>query len=79
MTRADDLGDNQSLTPADGLGDVHAAKPGIRVTVEDLETGSVETTEIWNDYFLICAGNRYLDTTQTYSTGTHVLTIRRDH
>lgn len=33
---------------------------GIRVTVEDLATGEVETREVMDDYVLICAGRKYL-------------------
>ncbi|ARC56007.1 hypothetical protein AS850_02830 [Frondihabitans sp. 762G35] len=50
---------------------------GIRVTIEDLEAGTTETTEIWNDYLLICAGDRYLADASTTTEGTHVLTIRK--
>ena len=51
---------------------------GIRVTVEDLETGETESREFMDDYAIICAGNVFLDSTVTYSNGTHVLTVKRE-
>lgn len=51
---------------------------GIRVTVEDLETGKIESRVVWNDYFILTAGNCYLDGVQAYANGTHVLTLKRD-
>lgn len=50
---------------------------GIRVTVEDLETGETASREFMDDYALICAGNVFLDSTVTHANGTHVLTVKR--
>lgn len=50
---------------------------GIRVTVTDLDTGDSESTEIENDYVLICDGTAHLCHTQvTTKGGTHVLTVK---
>lgn len=49
---------------------------GIKVTVEDLETGEKEEATIWNDYILVTAGNRFQDSVVTHSNGTHVITIK---
>lgn len=49
---------------------------GIRVTVEDLETGEVQTQEIDDDYVLITAGSCHVAHTNVYSSGTHVITIK---
>lgn len=43
---------------------------GIRVTVEDLETGETESREFMDDYAIICAGNVFLEVT--------VLSFKRD-
>lgn len=49
----------------------------IRVTVVDTENGDTETTEIENDYVLICAGTCNLAHSNIYPTkGTVVLTIK---
>jgi hypothetical protein len=51
--------------------------PGVKVTVEDLETGEKESTEIMDDYILVCVGTCYVAHTQAYPTkGTHVITIK---
>ena len=48
-----------------------------RVTAEDLETGDTETTEITDDYVVICDGSCYIAHVQAYpAKGTHVLTIK---
>lgn len=49
---------------------------GIRVTVEDLETGTVKSREIWNDYLIICTGTCHVAHTQAFASGTHILTIK---
>ncbi len=51
---------------------------GIKVTVEDLETGDEDATTIWDDYVLVCAGDVYLDGIQKYGNGTVVLTLKRE-
>lgn len=49
----------------------------IKVTVTDPDTGEVLGEQIVdNDYVVICAGRRYLDSTQAHANGTHVLTIK---
>lgn len=48
----------------------------IKVTVEDLETGEKDEATIWDDYILVCAGNRYQDSVQTFGNGTHVITVK---
>lgn len=50
---------------------------GIKVTVEDLETGETESTMIKNDYIVIAAGTCYVSHTQVFpKSGTHQLTIK---
>lgn len=52
---------------------------GIRVTVEDLETGETESAEIMDDYVIVTHGNRYVSGTVEYpAAGTSVVTIKRD-
>ena len=52
-------------------------EPQIRVTVEDLKTGEIQTCEVWDDYVILTAGSCYVDGIQVYPTkGTHVLTIK---
>lgn len=51
---------------------------GIRVTIEDLATGTTETKEVVDDYLVITAGCFYLAHTNWYSrSGTTQLTIKR--
>lgn len=53
---------------------------GIRVTCTDLATGESESQEIWNDYLIITAGNRYVSGVQWYpGKGTAVVTIKTEH
>lgn len=52
------------------------AEKGIRITVEDLETGDTESTVIWDNYLLITAGSAHLHGVHAHATGTHVLTVR---
>ena len=49
---------------------------GIRVTVEDLETGDTDSAVIWNNYVLITAGSCEQTYRQISANGTHVLTIK---
>ncbi len=49
----------------------------IRITVEDLETGEQEQTEIENDYVIITAGDYFLDGIVSYRNGTVVLTVKK--
>ena len=51
---------------------------GIRVTVEDLETGETETVTVVNDWYLLTVGDRYLASSQHFKNGTSVLTVKRD-
>lgn len=54
-----------------------AVSKGIRVTVEDLETGEEQSREVFNDYVLVTAGNHCLSDTQIdFSSGTVTLTIK---
>ena len=49
----------------------------IKVTVTDPDSGEVLGERvIENDYMLICAGSRYLHSTDAHANGTHVLTIK---
>ena len=51
----------------------------IKVTVSDPATGEVLGEQVIdNDYVVICAGNRYVASTNTHANGTHVLTIKRE-
>lgn len=50
---------------------------GIRVTVEDLETGETSSAEIMDDYVLVCAGTCHVGGMQDYPTsGTRVITVK---
>lgn len=49
---------------------------GIRVTVEDLETGESESKVIVNDYIIVTAGTCYVDYQQAFANGTHQLTVK---
>lgn len=50
---------------------------GIKVTVEDLETGETESAVIWDDYLLITAGSCHRTSVQSYpKSGTHVVTVK---
>lgn len=52
---------------------------GLRITVEDLETGDKETRELVpeGDYVLICVEPCHVAHTQVHpTTGTHVITIK---
>jgi hypothetical protein len=51
----------------------------IKVTVSDPGTGEVlEERVLDDDYLVLCAGNRYLDSVQAHANGTHVLTVKRE-
>lgn len=49
---------------------------GIKVTVEDLETGEKDTAEILNDYIIITAGTCEVANMQVHANGTHVITVK---
>ena len=50
---------------------------GIKITVEDLETGDTESVVIWDTYFIVCAGSCYVAHQNVFPTsGTHQLTIK---
>lgn len=50
---------------------------GIRVTVEDLETGEAQSQEIDDDYVLVTAGSCYVAYTNTFpARGTYIITIK---
>lgn len=50
----------------------------IKVTVSDPTTGEVLGEQVvHNDYVLVCAGNRYLASTNAHANGTHVITVKR--
>lgn len=52
----------------------------IKVTVSDPDTGEVLGERVLeDDYMIICAGEAYLDSTNTYPNGTHVLTVKGRH
>jgi hypothetical protein len=51
---------------------------GIRVTVEDLETGETESKVVWNDYVIVTAGDHYVDGIVRHANGTTQLTIKRE-
>lgn len=48
----------------------------IRIAVMDLETGESESQEVSDDYVIVCAGSCFLEHTQAYANGTHVLTVK---
>ena len=53
------------------------SEPALRVTVEDLLTGDVETVEVpMHDYLILVTGDAHLDI-QTHANGTHQLTDRK--
>lgn len=50
----------------------------IKVTVSDPATGEVlESRILDNDFMVLCAGNRYIDSVQAHGNGTQVLTVKR--
>lgn len=50
---------------------------GIRVTVQDLATGDVETKDIPpGDYIILCTAPCDVSHIQAYGNGTHVLTVK---
>lgn len=49
----------------------------LRITIEDLEAGTSETSEMDDDYCLTVAGRAYVSRIQTYHNGTHVITVKR--
>lgn len=49
----------------------------IRITVEDLEAGTSESNDMDDDYCVTTAGIAYVSRIQTYTNGTHVITIKR--
>lgn len=52
---------------------------GIKITVEDLETGECDSRVIDNDYMLVTAGNRYLSSVSANPvTGTATLVVKRE-
>ncbi len=51
-------------------------KKGIRVTVEDLETGDTQSSEIMEDYVLLCAGIFNVTSQQVHVNGMVQLTIK---
>lgn len=54
-----------------------APKAMLRIIVEDLETGEKETREIPSgDYFMLTTQPAYVDGVQTFSNGTHIVTIK---
>ncbi len=54
------------------------AKPEIKVTITDPDTGDVlEEKIVANDYLLICAGRRYLKSVQQWGS-THMLAVAYD-
>lgn len=48
----------------------------IRVTVHDLVDGTEQSTEIEDDYVIICAGSCHVEHINAFATGTHVLTVK---
>lgn len=46
------------------------------VTCRDIDTGQTQVVVIEDDYVLIVDGSCYLDSSQTYSNGTHVMTVK---
>jgi len=52
---------------------------GIRVTVEDLETGETASRVIENDYVLVTAGTCHLSSYQMHQSGTHTLYVKGVH
>lgn len=50
----------------------------IKITVEDTENGTTETAEIEDNFYVITAGNHYVDGFAKYANGTCVVTIKVD-
>lgn len=49
----------------------------VKVTVSDPDTGEMlREMVIDDDYSIVCAGRCHIANVQTYSNGTHVLTIK---
>lgn len=52
------------------------AELALRVTVEDLATGDIETIEVpMHEYLILVTGDARIDV-QAHSNGTHQLTVR---
>lgn len=50
---------------------------GIRITVEDLETGEKQTRDMPSgDYFILTTEPAYVAHTNTFANGTHVITVK---
>lgn len=47
-----------------------------RITVKDLEKDTEEVVEIEDDYVLVTVGKCHLDSSNIFSNGTHVLTVK---
>jgi len=54
-------------------------KKGIRVTVENLETGEKESREIRNDWMVICDGEYDVHSINKYANGTAQITVKKLH
>lgn len=53
------------------------ADPVLRVTVEDVATGDMETVEIPSDeYFILTTGDCHVAHVNAHANGTHVLTVK---
>lgn len=52
-------------------------KPMLKITVEDLEEGGSQTVMVpAGDYFILTTHPCYVDGTQIYKNGTHVITVK---
>lgn len=50
---------------------------GIKVTVEDLETGEIESKEVRpGDYVIVSVAPAYTSNVVAYKNGTHVITVK---
>lgn len=49
----------------------------LRIQITDVETGDFDECEVADgDYLLVCHEPCFLDSTQAYANGTHVLTVK---
>jgi len=59
------------------LDDRRTSQAVVRISIEDLETGETQTHDLPSgDYFLLTTTPAYVDSLQTYQTGTHVITVK---
>ena len=51
---------------------------GTRITCTDLDTGEQESSDIRDDYAVICDGSAYVDSVAVHANGTHIITVKKE-